>query len=154
MKKENCLEISNVIIKYNIFTFVPLIAAVLAPIYANAQPDLQSCVRIENDTARLACYDELANPTEESFGLENKAESVAEAPEEIANVVAKVTTATHSDFTGWTISFDNGQSWKQIGTDRFDVNEGDSCTISRGLLNSFRLQCGSIERKIRVTRSE
>jgi hypothetical protein len=140
--------------KHNILIHVLLVASALISISTFAQSGLQRCAGIQDDSARLQCYDELARPTEDSFGLEQKVETAKEATDEIDTVVVKVTTATHNDFTGWTINFDNGQSWKQVGIDRFAVKAGDTCTISRGALNSFRVQCGDIERRIQVTRSQ
>jgi hypothetical protein len=148
-------RLNYVTTKYNILLCTLLIASgMLTSICTFAQPGLQRCADIQDDATRLKCYDELARPTEKSFGLEQKVAPTEEAAETIDNVVAKVTSATHNDITGWTINFDNGQSWKQVGIDRFNVKEGVSCTISRGALNSFRLQCGNIERRIQVTRSQ
>lgn len=126
--------------------------SLLAQLPAHAQQTLQGCSRIEDDTKRLACYDELAKPTDQSFGLQSA--KVAEPEQQVDNIVATVVVAAHSPFTGWIITFDNGQSWKQIGTDSFAIRKGDSCTIERAVLDSFRLKCGDRARQIRVVREE
>ncbi len=125
---------------------------VLVQTFAYAQLNLENCARIEDDTERLACYDELAQPTAGSFGLQNARVPEPTPEGQLANIIATVVKATHSPFTGWIITFDNGQSWKQIGTDSFALREGDSCTIERAVLDSFRLKCGDRARQIRVAR--
>lgn len=127
----------------------------LAQLPAHAQQlNLQGCSRIEDDAKRLACYDELAKPTEQSFGLQSAKTAEPEQEQQLDNIVATVVVAAHSPFTGWIITFDNGQSWKQIGTDSFAIRKGDSCTIERAVLDSFRLKCGDRARQIRVVREE
>jgi hypothetical protein len=134
---------------------IALIAcSVLAQTAAHAQPSLQDCAQLTKDAERLACYDELAHSTEESFGLQSASVPEPTPEEQIDNIVATVTKATHSPYTGWIVTFDNGQSWKQIGTDSFALREGDSCIIERTIMNAFRLKCGDRERRIRIAREE
>ncbi len=132
---------------------IALVAAgMLVQAFAYAQVSLQTCTRIEDDAERLACYDEIAQPTEGSFGLQDAVVAKPVPEGQLENIVAIVTTATHSPYTGWIVTFDNGQKWKQIGTDSFALREGDSCTIERAILDSFRLKCGDRARQIRVAR--
>lgn len=134
---------------------IALIAGgMFAQTYAYAQLSLQGCARIEADTARLACYDEFAQSTEGSFGLQDATVPESASGKQIDNIAATVTSATHTPYTGWIVTFDNGQKWKQIGTDSFALREGDSCTIERAMLDSFRLKCGDRARQIRVAREE
>jgi hypothetical protein len=134
---------------------IALIAcSVVGQTLAYAQISLQSCAGIETDADRLVCYDELAQSTEEAFGLQNASAPTAVPKEQVDSIVATVTKATHSPYTGWVITFDNGQNWKQIGTDSFALSEGDSCIIERTIMNSFRLKCGDRERRIRIVREE
>lgn len=139
----------------NKFMRIALIACSLpAHTLVHAQEDLQDCARVENDAERLACYDKLAQATAELPRQQNGATPAAASGEKSENIVATVTKATHSPFTGWIVTFDNGQSWKQIGTDSFAIREGDSCTIERVLVDSFRLKCANRERRIRIVREE
>jgi hypothetical protein len=137
------------------FMRIALVAVgMLAQTFAYAQLSLETCARIEDDTERLACYDEVARPTAGSFGLQDINVPKPTSENQIENIVANVTKATHTPYTGWIVTLDNGQTWKQIGTDSFAIREGDSCTIERAVLDSFRLKCGNRARQIRVAREE
>jgi hypothetical protein len=125
----------------------------LISIHASAQPDLQHCALIEDDTTRLGCYDKLVLPTDEIIDQESAA-PVAEMAEELVNIAATISTASHSRSNGWTITFENGQSWRQIGTASFVVNTADTCTISPGPMNSYLLQCENRARRIQVEGTE
>lgn len=125
-------------------TCIRLLAGFLAASHSvYAQSDLQQCARVEEDTARLECYDELTR---------------AAAPEQPASPAVMdaddasgtVTIAAHNRSTGWHITLDNGQSWKQVGTASFVVSIGDACAITRGLNDNFLLQCGNRARRIQV----
>ena len=130
------------------------IAGLLAVLPANAQPDLQLCARIENNTARLACYDELVQTALAMPGLVQAVLPVRETMEESPDFEATVTTAVHRAFTGWIIDFDNGQRWRQAGTASFVVRKGDICILKSNTPDSFLLQCGDRARRIQVTRIE
>jgi superfamily I DNA and RNA helicase len=65
-------------------------------------------------------------------------------------VVAKATQNQHKQ---WTMTFTNGQQWKQVGNDTFKLKVGDKVTISRGFLNSFNLKKVGSNRMIKVKRA-
>jgi hypothetical protein len=138
----------------NILSYMLLIAcSMLVSVHAFAQPDLQHCAIIEDDTTRLGCYDKLVLPTVELIDRET-ATPVLETAEELVNIAATISTALHSPSKGWAITFENGLSWKQIGTASFVVKAGDTCTISPGPMNSYLLQCANRARSIQVQRTE
>jgi hypothetical protein len=131
---------------------------------------VSSCSVMSDPIERLACYDRIAQdlpiesreaetqsqPTspirrarEQIFGLELKQESKSQ---ERDSMTAVVTSAKHNDFTGWSIEFDNGQYWKQIGTEDFRIKKGATYVITRGTLNSFFLGDGNSNNKIKVQR--
>jgi hypothetical protein len=85
--------------------------------------------------------------SQENFGLEHKIEQEADAP-----VALEVASASHNKLTGWTIEFSNGQVWRQVGTNKFDIQVGNTYQISRASLNSFMLGSTESRRQIRVTR--
>lgn len=86
------------------------------------------------------------------FGFESRPEEQRAITEVADRLEGAVTSASHSPFSGWTLTLDNGQVWKQIGSDRFDIEAGDQAVITRGSLNSFLLQRGGEGRRIRVSR--
>ena len=63
-----------------------------------------------------------------------------------------VASASHNDFTGWTLEFKNGQVWHQVGTEDYDIKVGDEYKITRGFMNSFILSNNEDHHKIRITR--
>lgn len=139
----------------NIFSYVLFITSgALAIANASAQPGLQLCALIEDNMPRLECYDKLAQTAVEVIHMETAAHPAAGTSGEFFDVDASVATALRSPSRGWAITFENGQSWKQIGTAGFVVKTGDTCTISPGLLNSFLLQCGNRARRIQVVRAD
>ena len=81
------------------------------------------------------------------FGLER------EAQEEIPDTLRlRVAAARHSDISGWTIEFENGQVWRQVGSDRFTIEVGQRYLIRRASFDSHLLGTETGNRTIRVTR--
>ena len=141
----------------NIFTgarfVISVIGVALLPVHVYAQSDLlQHCALVADDATRLECFDALASTV--AADLKTAQAKAADTPEIPATVEGTVTAALHSPYTGWTITFDNGQRWKQIGTTSFVVNVGDSCSVEPGMLNSYLLRCGNRARRIRVASAE
>ncbi len=71
---------------------------------------------------------------------------------EMTERVMTVAAAKQNDFTGWTIEFENGQVWQQIGTDSYPIRKGGQYTISKALMDSYLLSNSANNRKIRVRR--
>ncbi len=141
---------------------------------------LEACSLIENDFNRLLCYDNImagksigsarseskipqhakahkqaakekqATAPKDDFGLEHK-EIVKEQEDEIRVTVTKAEKAPHGELV---ITMDNGQIWRQIGSERFRLKEGDKVVISRGMFNSFLLKLEGQNRTIRVKRTD
>ncbi len=135
---------------------------------------LEACSMIENDHTRLTCYDKVmmhktpsvnqqqqtsakpvviapqtqaVKPASE-FGLEHK--NIAEGSEkEQINHVLKIKKSPHGEMI---ITMDNGQVWRQIGTDRLRVQTDSQVFIRRGALNSFLLKLADGNKSIRVKR--
>lgn len=87
-------------------------------------------------------------PEAPEFGLGSRTPE-ADVPD---TLTLRVAAARHSDFNGWTIEFENGQVWRQIGSDRFDIEVGERYVIRRASFDSFLLGAEDGNRKIRVTR--
>jgi hypothetical protein len=147
-----------------------------------ADNNMVDCAQITDSVERLTCYDEVmqrgpatsdlpvvrlpraprpvasqesgaptpAVESSDDFGLEVKNAD----RDSNATRTYVVASAKHTDLTGWTIEFANGQVWRQVGTEDYRIREGERYTIERGMFNSFMLGNGSNNRKIRVTRVE
>ena len=143
------------------------------------QTSISSCADIEDSASRLACYDE-ATSTIQSLpvirlpraSVTSSSEASNDAPAtsssrgddfglelrndngRVAERSYRVVAANRNDFTGWTIEFENGVKWRQVGTDKYDIKVGETYTIKRGALNSFLLSNSKNNRKIRIKRFE
>lgn len=51
------------------------------------------------------------------------------------------------------ITLDNGQQWRQVGSDRLRLTNNDTVVIERGMFNSFLLKKAGQNRSIRVKRT-
>jgi hypothetical protein len=118
--------------------------------------ELRSCVSIERNTERLACFDRAAAAimgaegsaapsTESSFGLvatTPKAASRGEAGEELRTLRGRVTalrTANGDEL----ITLDNGQVWRQLSGGILLLKVGDEVEITRAALGSFQIKVPS-----------
>lgn len=88
------------------------------------------------------------NAANTEFGLEHK--DITGDSEELVSVIAAVKKAPRGELI---ITLDNGQVWRQLGTDRFRVKEGFTVIISRGIFNSFLLKIQGKNKSIRVKRT-
>ncbi|CCQ11198.1 FIG00950053: hypothetical protein [Pseudoalteromonas luteoviolacea B = ATCC 29581] len=138
---------------------------------------LQACRMIENDLNRLVCYDsvmggkaipvsakpatiatpqvtapttsnESASDTPE-FGLEHKKPIVTSDEDSLTSVIINLAKSPRGERI---FTLENGQQWRQIGTDSFIAREGDEVEIERGVFNSFLLKKAGSSRSIRVKR--
>ena len=66
-------------------------------------------------------------------------------------MVASVEEAAYGELI---ISLDNGQQWRQIGSDSMRLKKNDTIVISRGVFNSFLLKIDGENRSIRVKRTK
>jgi len=155
----------------------------LTSLPALSQGGLASCADIDNAQERLACYDRAAEDAsnlpvvrlprntrqpaaetaatqdnvqqqqrQDEFGLELKRERQQNRGPDTRSYT--VLSARHNDFTGWTIEFDGGGTWKQVGTDDFDIKVGQRYTVRRATFNSYMLSREGSNKKIRITRVE
>ncbi|MBE0360932.1 MULTISPECIES: hypothetical protein [Pseudoalteromonas] len=162
---------------------LPLLALLSIPVAhadeINLQA-LQACTFIENDFNRLLCYDNvmagkplskpaaatqslqntspvpvtaIANTTKiknEDFGLEHK-EIAKENDDKITAAVSSIKEAPYGELI---INLENGQQWRQIGSDSMRLEKTDTVVISRGVFNSFLLVKYGQKRSIRVKRTK
>ncbi|MDG2176858.1 MAG: hypothetical protein P8M72_12105 [Gammaproteobacteria bacterium] len=141
------------------------------------QVDIVTCADIQDSAARLACYDEATTQNQNlpvirlPRGSASSSSEVSETASESTSRVdqfgldlsrggarttrtLRVVAATRNDFTGWTIEFEGAGKWRQVGTDKYDIDVGQLYTVRRGTLNSFMLSNSSNNRKLRIKRVE
>ncbi len=161
---------------------LPLLALLSVPI-ANANEvnlqALQACTFVENDFNRLLCYDNImagkplskpvttsqslkdaapasiaeskntAKAKNEDFGLEHK-EAAKDNDDEITAVISSIEEAPYGELI---INLENGQQWRQVGSDSIRLRANDTVEITRGMFNSFLLKKAGYNRSIRVKRT-
>jgi hypothetical protein len=118
-------------------------------------PELRSCLAIERNTERLACFDRgtavllgtttsAAPSPESSFGMvantpRPNSIKVAEAPEDVKTVRGRVASISEAADGSAIISLDNGQTWRQISGGPMLLKAGDEVEINRAALGSFQM---------------
>ena len=129
---------------------------------------LEQCIKIQNDTSRLSCFDKLSVTSKDTVV---KKELVTQAQKEsifggdkiekkkrqesgynLEKVIYTVSKIKKSITKQITIYFDNGQVWKQSDNSRFRLEKEDKVEISSGMLGSFLLKKINTSRAIRVKR--
>jgi hypothetical protein len=118
---------------------------------------IQDCARLGRDSERLACYDRAVSDL-----LEGKGQTAAASPEnmfgastaiaspptdtaaarrdELKQITAQVVSLKELDDGALLLVLDNSQVWRQQDSDaRITVQTGDSVTISRASLGTFRI---------------
>lgn len=85
----------------------------------------------------------------EDFGLEHK-EVAKVNDDQISAIVKSVKKAPYGELI---IELDNGQQWRQVGSDSLRLKEQDVVVIERGVFNSFLLKVEGQNRSIRVKRT-
>jgi hypothetical protein len=117
--------------------------------------ELRSCVGIERNIERLACFDRgvaalmgTANATapsaESSFGLVASAPRVEaarnpEVSEDLKKLTAKVTALSTAKDGSVVLTLDNGQVWRQLSGGQLLIKVGDEVQINRAALGSFQM---------------
>ncbi len=152
------------------------------PLSAHADStDIDHCKRIENDTQRLACYDELFQQTaadkventdtesttqespEASFGPQGESAAVAEFGAEPVKEppVTTIEARLVGDFNGWSgktvFTLDNGQVWQQTNNYIRDYKPRSpipqpKVTISKGMIGSYNMRVQGVKRIVQVKR--
>jgi hypothetical protein len=121
--------------------------------------ELRSCVGLERNTERLACFDRgiaallgadgaAAPSVESSFGLTASTPRVdairnPELSEDITKVTSRVTAVAASNDGSAVVTLDNGQVWRQISGGQLLLKAGDEVEISRAALGSFQMKVPS-----------
>jgi hypothetical protein len=141
------------------------IALMAVPVFADETsdrlpPEMRSCVAIQRNAERLACFDRavevlaagkdgaaLAAATpESSFGLTTSARETPARTEsqggDLQSVRSTVAGFSRADGS-LVIRLENGQSWRQLSGGDTLLKVGDSVTIDRAALGSFQMKMPS-----------
>lgn len=137
---------------------------------------LELCRAEQNALRRLSCYDAISNnvsqtdskpttalPTQanakanaavnnkqaDDFGLEHKQRE--DSTEQLNVTVVAVSYTPRKELI---VEFDNGQRWRQVGSDFYSIASGQQHQIKRGVLNSFFLANDNNNRTIRIRREQ
>src|SRR5688572_23854900 len=122
---------------------------------ADSLPEpIRACAAMRNATERLACYDKAvahiesgsaAPSAENMFGASTALAPDREAEretkgDELRHISGTVVSVSRSESGLLTLSLDNEQVWRQTDADTtLTIETGDSVTISRASLGTFRL---------------
>lgn len=115
--------------------------------------ELRSCVGIDRNTERLACFDrgvaamlqgsDAAPSAESMFGLVASSSRTGTPREgrddSVMAVRSKVTAVSASGGGDAIVTLDNGQVWRQISGTAMLLKTGDEVTINRAALGSFQM---------------
>ncbi|WP_105181024.1 hypothetical protein [Pseudoalteromonas sp. T1lg21] len=96
-----------------------------------------------------AASTQIVKTKNEDFGLEHK-EVAKVNDDQISAIVKSVEKAPYGELI---IELENGQQWRQVGSDRLKLKVNDTVIIERGIFNSFLLKIEGQNRMIRVKRT-
>ena len=128
---------------------------------------LTQCRKIESIEDRVACYDDFVDshyvaqdgqkPDAQSlFGTTDaEAKRIVETTldiEQIDHIAATVAAVKSSASRKMTIALDNGQTWRQLDSERLYLKNGEAVIIRKASLGSYLLEKQSGSRSIRVKR--
>ena len=136
--------------------------------FVAAEPSLESCANIKDDTDRLSCYDNLYKATNredsntqksisapskqatvpENFGLKEKLNS--SAPQGVSAVIKSISALNNGRVS---ISLDNGQTWRSNDDPgRLRLKPLTKVTITESRIGGFVLKAEGQKGFVRVKR--
>jgi hypothetical protein len=142
-----------------------IVCAILGALRAEAD-EARDCIAIDNDAARLACYDRalgrnahapVAEPPSAEFGmtpaLKQKQEPAAnKTPDVITVHVMNVQKNADGTFN---LIMDNAQTWRTLESVwSVDFAPADEIVIKRGLIGAYYLRKNNDNRGLRAKRIE
>ncbi|HET8817268.1 MAG TPA: hypothetical protein VFM61_07475 [Pseudidiomarina sp.] len=143
-------------------TAVAACFSVAAQAQSVSSEQLAVCAQIENPLQRLVCFDKLAagervDATEQETVSSNSEEKFGREHKKASNVVddvmyVSIAEKSKDPYGRWIIVLTNGQKWKQMDSDTYQLPSDAEYYIERGVLNSFYLGRTEINKRIRVQR--
>ena len=138
---------------------------------AGVEQALQQCTKINDKSARLLCYDNLAERPTASVNSVSQGDNVGQitpkidikkadfgqtkprkdAIERVELTISKIKKHPYGNLI---ITFENGQVWKQSSSERYRLKVGNKVFIKKGALGSFILGIAGRNTTIRVKRTK
>ncbi|MBA6328834.1 hypothetical protein H4J46_12965 [Colwellia sp. MB02u-6] len=167
---------NNSIITLTILTLLSLVTKA-----ETLNGSLAQCLKIQENLARLVCFDDLAEQAVPTDNVTTKIEKNApkakaekamvltstkvadfgaehlttyKVAEEDQQVVLTVEQLSKDHYNKWRFTFTNGQQWQQTDNDFLRVEVGDSVLLKKGFMSAVYLKKNQPDsnRKIRVKR--
>jgi 5-hydroxyisourate hydrolase-like protein (transthyretin family) len=152
--------------RVNIVTISLVLASGVVASAAMAQQSYRDCALIQDDQERLMCYDRLNEQDKKpvpaakmkekveqkrdnnaDFGLEHKKLKQDES------MSVELTSRDKDAYGKWILTFDNGQVWKQKGSeDYFPWHDEGNYTITRGMFNAYFLSRKEVNKRMKIER--
>lgn len=152
---------------YAVVTSLLLSQTVLAK-EGNLSDSIQGCVKISQDTARLACFDQLTDKRStisvepaitalttqqvDSFSKEQVKKTREEQAKEITSITLTISKLSKTLYGQWKITFENGQKWQQKDKYTLSLKIGQRVILTKGSLSSVYLQKENTTKRIKVKR--
>ena len=158
--------------------WIPALVLISTSAFAGVEQDLQQCSVISDKLDRLICYDSLAagvRPAapakqatpEQDFGKNHVTEAPKVAAQaqttetfgitkpvgkQLERIELVVSSVKKSPYGSITVTFTNGQVWKQTDTRRFKLKPEQKVFVKKGALGSFLMGTEGRNTTIRVKR--
>ena len=158
--------------------WIPALVLMSTSAFAGVEQDIQQCSVIKDKLDRLICYDNLAagvRPTapapqvtpEQSFGKTQVTATPVAVPQvqkadnfgitkpvgkQLERIELVVSEVKKNPYGHLTVTFTNGQIWKQTDARRFKLKPEQNVFIKKGALGSFLMGTEGRNTTIRVKR--
>ena len=129
---------------------------------------VQACIKITQDTARLACFDQLISKASakkaeaqitgltakqvDAFSKEQVKKTAEEKAKEIDSITLTISDLSKSPYGQWKITFENGQRWQQKDNYKLSLKTGQRVILTKGAISSVFLQKENGTKRIKVKR--
>lgn len=129
---------------------------------------VQACSEINENEARLSCFDGLTNKAtgvltseaaasltmqqEDDFAKEHVKKTAEEKANEIQSISVIITKLSKTSHGRWKITFDNGQKWQQKDSTKMKLKQGEEVELAKGAFSSIFLQKEDSNKRIKVKR--
>ncbi|MBU2869559.1 hypothetical protein [Colwellia sp. E2M01] len=113
------------------------------------------CNKVIENSARLACFDEIAiqpNQIKDNFAKEHLKKSDVERANEIKKVTLTISDLSKNPYGKWIIYFENQQKWQQKDSNQLSLKVGQRVTLTKGALSAIYLQKENTTKRIKVKR--
>lgn len=141
--------------------------------------ELVSCSQVNNNQARLTCFDAFVAKNKESsneslsleaqpvnskitqspsaqdiegFAKEQLKKTKQERAKEVKSITLTISALSKTAYGKWKINFVNGQKWQQKDNTKLNLKKGQRVVLTKGVLNAVYLQKENTNKRIAVKR--